>query len=166
MCRRSIALDPEKYFIIIPNMLGNSLSSSPSNMTPSDREIRREEIAARHRLVDGGTTNISLGRTFSRHGRAHRAVLRVSQVLAPQLRVPRRREGAANGRRCAFNGGWYKDQPTKGLRAMARVYAGWGFSQAFYRERLDIESLGYSRWKISSSGFGKASFCRRMPITC
>jgi hypothetical protein len=27
-----MALDPEKYFIIIPNMLGNGLSSSPSNM--------------------------------------------------------------------------------------------------------------------------------------
>ena len=66
----------------------------------------------------------------------------------------------------AFNGGWYKDQPTKGLRAMARVYAGWGLSQAFYRERLDMESLGYSSLEDSSSGFGKASFCRRMPITC
>jgi homoserine acetyltransferase len=27
-----MALDPDKYFIIIPNMLGNGLSSSPSNM--------------------------------------------------------------------------------------------------------------------------------------
>jgi homoserine O-acetyltransferase len=26
-----MALDPKKYFIIIPNMLGNGLSSSPSN---------------------------------------------------------------------------------------------------------------------------------------
>src|ERR671926_1630854 len=26
------ALDPEKYFIIIPNMFGNGFSSSPSNM--------------------------------------------------------------------------------------------------------------------------------------
>lgn len=26
-----MALDPAKYFIIIPNMLGNGLSSSPSN---------------------------------------------------------------------------------------------------------------------------------------
>jgi homoserine O-acetyltransferase len=26
-----MALDPNKYFIIIPNMLGNGLSSSPSN---------------------------------------------------------------------------------------------------------------------------------------
>ena len=27
---------------------------------------------------------------------------------------------------------------------MARVYAGWGFSQAFYREELDLKALGYS----------------------
>ena len=44
----------------------------------------------------------------------------------------------------AFMDGWYKEKPAKGLRAMARVYAGWGFSQAFYRERLDLERLGYS----------------------
>ena len=28
------ALDPARYFIIVPNMLGNGLSSSPSNMPP------------------------------------------------------------------------------------------------------------------------------------
>ena len=27
---------------------------------------------------------------------------------------------------------------------MARVYAGWGFSQAFYRQELDLKTLGYS----------------------
>jgi|SRR5262245_27205986 len=30
------ALDPKKYFIIVPNMFGNGLSSSPSN-TPSEK---------------------------------------------------------------------------------------------------------------------------------
>jgi homoserine O-acetyltransferase len=29
-----MALDPRKYFIIIPNMLGNGLSTSPSNTPP------------------------------------------------------------------------------------------------------------------------------------
>lgn len=29
-----MALDPQKYFIIIPNLLGNGLSSSPSNTPP------------------------------------------------------------------------------------------------------------------------------------
>ena len=32
----------------------------------------------------------------------------------------------------AFKEGWYTETPVKGLRAAARVYAGWGFSQAFY----------------------------------
>jgi homoserine acetyltransferase len=30
-----MALDPASYFIIVPNMLGNGLSSSPSNTPPS-----------------------------------------------------------------------------------------------------------------------------------
>jgi homoserine O-acetyltransferase len=29
-----MALDPAKYFIIVTNMFGNGLSSSPSNMPP------------------------------------------------------------------------------------------------------------------------------------
>jgi homoserine O-acetyltransferase len=32
----------------------------------------------------------------------------------------------------SFQDGWYEKSPSKGLRAVARVYAGWGFSQAFY----------------------------------
>jgi homoserine O-acetyltransferase/O-succinyltransferase len=36
----------------------------------------------------------------------------------------------------AWDNGWYNEQPTKGLRAMARVYAGWGFSQAFYWDEM------------------------------
>jgi homoserine O-acetyltransferase len=43
----------------------------------------------------------------------------------------------------AYQGGWYEIQPAEGLRAMARVYAGWGFSQAFYREKLDLE-MGFA----------------------
>lgn len=31
---------------------------------------------------------------------------------------------------------WTDEERTKGLKALGRVYAGWGFSQAFYRERL------------------------------
>ena len=43
----------------------------------------------------------------------------------------------------AFRGGWYEEQPAKGLRAAARVYAGWGFSQAFYWDRVYTE-MGFS----------------------
>jgi homoserine acetyltransferase len=30
-----------------------------------------------------------------------------------------------------------------GLKALGRVYAGWGFSQAFYREKLHEKALGF-----------------------
>jgi len=41
-----------------------------------------------------------------------------------------------------WNKGNYKKQPTEGLKAFGRVYAGWAFSQNFYREKL-YKKLGY-----------------------
>ena len=35
----------------------------------------------------------------------------------------------------AFAEGWYQAPPVKGLRAFSRVYAGWLFSQDFFREQ-------------------------------
>lgn len=37
---------------------------------------------------------------------------------------------------------WTPAEKEKGLKALGRVYAGWGFSQAFYREKV-YESLGF-----------------------
>src|ERR1044071_7931146 len=37
-------LDPERYFIVIPNMFGNGLSSSPSNATAEQRGSRFPRI--------------------------------------------------------------------------------------------------------------------------
>ena len=52
-----MALDPARYFIIIPNMLGNGLSSSPSN-TPAPHDGPRfpqvtacDNVRLQHRLV-------------------------------------------------------------------------------------------------------------------
>jgi homoserine acetyltransferase len=38
---------------------------------------------------------------------------------------------------------WTAEQREMGLKALGRVYAGWGFSQAFYRERLFESVLGF-----------------------
>src|SRR5258708_35497999 len=52
-----MALDPQKYFIIIPNMLGNGLSSSPSNTPPPSDKARfpnvtvYDNVRQQHRLV-------------------------------------------------------------------------------------------------------------------
>ena len=42
----------------------------------------------------------------------------------------------------SWNKGNYKKQPVEGLKAFGRVYAGWAFSQNFYREKL-YKKLGY-----------------------
>ena len=41
-----------------------------------------------------------------------------------------------------WNKGNYTSQPVKGLKAFARVYAGWAYSQAFFRESI-YEKLGF-----------------------
>jgi pimeloyl-ACP methyl ester carboxylesterase len=38
---------------------------------------------------------------------------------------------------------WTAEEREVGLKAFGRVYAGWGFSQAFYREKLYESVLGY-----------------------
>lgn len=38
---------------------------------------------------------------------------------------------------------WSDEEKTIGLKALGRVYAGWGFSQAFYREKLYESVLGF-----------------------
>jgi homoserine O-acetyltransferase len=160
-----MALDPDKYFIIIPNMLGNGLSSSPSNMPAPYNGARFPRVTAcdnvrlQHRLVTEKffvkrlalVTGWSMGALQTFHWGA--LFPDMVQRIAPfcgSAKCSRHNfvflEGVKAALTCdaAYNGGWYKEQPARGLRAMARVYAGWGFSQAFYRERLDIERMGYS----------------------
>ncbi|KAI3401986.1 hypothetical protein diail_3960 [Diaporthe ilicicola] len=61
-------------------------------------------------------------------------------------------KGATSGGVCAGEsrsasaGGyrnWTAEEREVGLRAVGRVYAGWGFSQAFYREKIHEKELGY-----------------------
>lgn len=160
-----MALDPDKYFIIIPNMLGNGLSSSPSN-TPEPYNGPRfphvtatDNVRAQHRLITEkfGIERLPLvvGWSMGALQAFHWGALYPGMVerIAPfcgSAKCSRHNlvflEGvkAALTADAAFAGGWYKSKPETGLRAMARVYAGWGFSQAFYRQELDLSALGYS----------------------
>lgn len=163
---KGMALDPDKYFIIIPNMLGNGLSSSPSNTSEPYNASRFPQITAydnvraQHQLVTEhfGITRLPLvtGWSMGALQTFHWGAMYPDMVerIAPfcgSAKCSRHNfvflEGvkAALTADAAFNNGWYGDKkPEKGLRAMARVYAGWGFSQAFYRQELDLKALGYS----------------------
>lgn len=159
------ALDPAKYFIIIPNMLGNGLSSSPSN-TPEPYNASRfplvtayDNVRAQHRLVTEKfgiehirmVTGWSMGALQTFHwGALYPDMMDTIAPFCGSAKCSRHNfvflEGvkAALQADAAWDNGWYKSKPEKGLRAMARVYAGWGFSQDFYRAELDLKALGYS----------------------
>eukprot|EP00850_Spirogloea_muscicola_P021758 SM000260S09954 [mRNA] locus=s260:134105:139513:- [translate_table: standard] len=147
------ALDPERWFIIVPNMLGNGLSSSPSNMPPPNDGPDfppisvRDNVAAQHRLVTArfGIARLALvtGWSMAAAQAFQWAVSfpdMVPSVLpfcgsartSPHNKVFLEGLRAALTADAAFAGGRYSAPPSAGLRAFARVYAGWGFSQKWY----------------------------------
>jgi len=159
-----MALDPAKYFIIVPNMLGNGLSSSPSN-TPAPYDRARfpnitlyDNVTLQHRLVTEvfGITKVKLVVGWSMGAQQTNQwgclfpdmVERIAPFCGSAKTAPHNfvfLEGvkAALTNDVAFNGGWYDSPPNKGLRGVGRVYAGWGLSQPFYMQEL-WRSMGYS----------------------
>jgi homoserine O-acetyltransferase/O-succinyltransferase len=159
-----MALDPSRYFIIVPNMLGNGLSSSPSNTPPPYDKARfptidvRDNVRSQHRLV---TEHFGIERLVAVTGWSMGAGQTYQWAVSHPEMVPKILPFCGSARTSrhnivflegvkaaltadgAWNHGWYDTQPTRGLRAAARVYAGWGFSQAFYWEELYTE-LGYT----------------------
>ncbi len=179
--REGMALDPSKYFIVVPNLFGNGLSSSPSN-TPSpfdrgrfpnftlvdnvrvqERMLREvfgiEKLAAVHGFSMGGQQALHWGALFPD---------KVGKVVAicSTGRLPAHTWVVFEGIRAALTGdpswrdGWFHDHPVNGLRAMGRVYAGWGFSQAWYRQEL-WRSMGCSSLEDFIVSHYEARFLKR-----
>jgi len=159
-----MALDPGRYFVIVPNMLGNGLSSSPSNTPPPYDHARfpdvrvQDNVRAQHRLVTehfGIETlaavcgwSMGAGQTYQWAVSFPDMVPRIlpfcgSARTSPHNRVFLEGVKAALTADAAFQEGWYETPPTRGLRAASRVYAGWGFSQAFYLQERWRE-IGYT----------------------
>ena len=160
------ALDPGKLFLITSELFGNGRSSSPSNTPEPLHGPRfpvtsiRDNVEAVHRLL-----------TEELHVRHLRAVIGFSmgaqQAFQWAVSYPDfmdrivatsgtaktyghgivRLEGeiAALTADAAFNGGDYKEQPVKGVQAFSMVWAGWLFSQEWWRQEL---------WR--SAGMGKS----------
>lgn len=162
--QEGLALDPQRWFIVVPNMFGNGLSSSPSN-TPAPFDRSRfpritidDMVRAQHRLLTERlgiervalVTGTSMGALQTFHWGAHHPEM-VERIL-PTCGAARCSvhnfvflEGVKAALTCdpAFQDGDYDAPPARGLRAMGRVWAGWALSQAFYRERR-YEALGFA----------------------
>lgn len=177
-----MALDPGKYFIIIPNMLGNGLSTSASNYPAPYNQSRFPAITAydnvrlQHKLVTEffGITTVKLvtGWSMGALQTYHWGALypdMVERILpfmgsakcSPHNHVFLEGAKAALLADVNFKDGWYTSPPDKGLRAFGRVYAGWGFSQAFYRHQMHINDMGYASLEDFMVGFWEGLFLNR-----
>ena len=159
-------LDPSRYFIVIPNMLTNGLSSSPSN-TPDfpevttydnvmlQRQMLLELFAIdRLKLVYGW----SMGAQQAYHWGAlfGEAVERIVVNCGSAKTAPHNfvfLEGIRTTLQAAAT-------PQQGLRAMGRIYAGWALSQTFYRREM-WRGLGFASLEDFLVRSWEANFLRR-----
>jgi homoserine O-acetyltransferase len=168
------ALDPTRYCIVVPNLLGNGVSSSPS-MTASafPRVTIHDNVTLQHQLVTAelGIREFALVIGFSMGGQqayewAWRfpAMVRRLAVLCGAARTAPHTWVFLEGLKAALCAGGSLTPGSAGAavgkRALARVWAGWGLSQAWYRERR-YEQAGYGsleEYLIAEwdTGFGDA----------
>ncbi|MEI8381942.1 MAG: alpha/beta fold hydrolase [Planctomycetota bacterium] len=174
-------LDSTQYFIIIPNMFGNGLSSSPSNL--ADQFINHDfpvfthidNVAAQRRLLMDvfGIERLALayGWSMGAQQALHWGALypecveRIAAVCSA-AKTSQHNLVFLEGLRAAlctdpaWNGACFVAKPERGLRAFGRIYAGWALSQAFYREQKHLD-LGYASLEDFLIRDWEASFLRR-----
>ena len=164
---RGRALDPARHFIVSVNLFGNGISSSPSN-TPAPCDGPRfpnvtlfDNVACQRRLLEEvfGVERVRLVAGWSMAGCqsyqwAAQYPDRVDAILpfctsartSPHNFVFLEGVKAALQADGAWNGGDYDAPPVRGLKAFGRVYAGWAYSQTFYREGL-YRKLGFEAFE-------------------
>ncbi len=164
---RGRALDPARHFIVSVNLFGNGISSSPSN-TPAPCDGPRfpnvtlfDNVACQRRLLEKvfGVERVRLVAGWSMAGCqsyqwAAQYPDRVDAILpfctsartSPHNFVFLEGVKAALQADGAWNGGDYDAPPVRGLKAFGRVYAGWAYSQTFYREGL-YRKLGFEAFE-------------------
>ena len=154
LCGPDRTLDPGKYFIVIPNLIGGGVSSSPSN-TPApyhaglfphvtlhdnvrlQRMMLQEALGIDHlKLVAGWSMGgCQAFQWATQYPDMMDAVVPMccsartahfNKVFLIALR--RALETDPN-----FANGFYAVPPLAGLKAFAAIYAGWGFSEPFFR---------------------------------
>jgi homoserine O-acetyltransferase len=174
------ALDPNTYFIILTDLLGNGISTSPSNapspvekgrfpkVTISDN-VRLQEMMIREtfaierlRLVTGWSMGAC--QTFQ-WAVQFPAMVRAACPIAGSARTANyNKVFLLSLRRAleldpAFNGGFYAHAPVAGLKAFAAIYAGWGTSEPFFRTEA-YKTFGSMTWDQHVADFWEPFFLR------
>jgi homoserine O-acetyltransferase/O-succinyltransferase len=155
-------LDPTEWFIIIPNMFGNGLSTSPSNypacgLAPGFWFTHLDNVRAQAQLLTQvfGIEQLALiyGWSMGAQQAYHWGALfpeRVKRIVAVcgTAKTTEHNQIFLESLKSAlmadktWTGQRFEGMPAQGFRTFARIYASWAASQAFYREKLYLQ-LGY-----------------------
>lgn len=151
------ALDPARHFIVCPDLFGNGFSTSPSNADAraagADFPLVtiRDNVACQKRVLEKeyGIDRIKLVVGWSMGGcQAYQWAAQYPEMVecilpfCASARVSPHNFVFLEGVKAALqaDGTWqqgrYERPPVAGLRAFGRVYAGWAYSQKYYRDGL------------------------------
>jgi homoserine O-acetyltransferase/O-succinyltransferase len=176
LIRPDSILDPTKYFMIIPNMFGNGLSTSPSHHN-SGQFSHFDNVRAQKQLLEEVFQIDQLALIYGWSMGAQQAyhwgalypekVLRIAALCGTARTTDHNRIFLQSLRSAltadpAWNGTKFEKIPDRGFRAFARIYASWAASQAFYREKI-YSQFGYTSLDDYLNRFWEANYRKRDP---
>ncbi|NUN66580.1 alpha/beta fold hydrolase [Pseudanabaena biceps] len=164
LVRADSILDPTNWFVVIPNMFGNGLSSSPSNCPEcglAEQEFwfsHWDNVRAQEQLLREvfGIEKIALvyGWSMGAQQAYHWAALypdRVERIAAlcgtakttdhNRIFLQSLRSALTSDR--TWTGGGFDGIPEQGFHSFALIYASWAASPAFYQAKL-YSQFGYT----------------------
>jgi homoserine O-acetyltransferase len=151
-----LVLDPARWCIVIPNLLGGGVSDSPSNNADFEPASIAENVRLQRALLDAlGVKQVALAYGWS---------MGAMQALAWAAMYPEMVKSVlavCGTARCwplnrVFLRGQRAVMPA-GVKAFAAAYAAWAFSAEFYREGL-WRNLGFAS-EVAFLAFWEADFC-------
>ncbi|NIB42517.1 alpha/beta fold hydrolase [Pseudomaricurvus alkylphenolicus] len=171
------SIDTDRYFIVVVNLLGNGLSTSPSNsdhpaLFPKVSVADNVRLQKKMLQEEFGVERLALAVGFSMGAvqAYHWAALFPEQVerlaaICGSARVSAHNYVFLEGMKAALKAdqswqdGDYNVAPMQGLKAMARAWAAWPPSAHFYRDRL-FENLGYRSVDEFLVGYWEATYTK------
>jgi homoserine O-acetyltransferase/O-succinyltransferase len=176
-------LDPTRWFIVIPNMFSNGVSSGAADTPDYPKCVTSwDNVQAQRRLLSEqlgierlhAVYGFSMGAQQAYHWAAlfPEAVARAI-VVCGSARTAVHNKVFLSGLMRTFEAapehlgdGRFSAEPLATLRAIGHIYAGWALSQDFYRADLHRTALGAPDLDSYLRNDWEASFARRRAANC
>jgi homoserine O-acetyltransferase/O-succinyltransferase len=167
---RDRILDPNHWFIVIPNMFGNGLSTSSAQFSHVDNVVVQEHLRRKLGIEQWALIyGWSMGAQQAYHwGALYPERVKRIAALCGTAKTSDHNKIFLMSLRSAltadptWTGTQFEGTPDRGFKAFAHIYASWAASQAFYREKIYLQ-LGYDSLDDYLTRFWEANYRKRNP---